>query len=68
MGVALLRGCVAGWVLRAGRMVWHVEEAGVESAGVDFRPGLDRALHDDGGGGMAGVAAGWLAANSASRC
>lgn len=38
-------------------MVWHVEEAVVESAGVDFRSGLDRALHDDGGGRMASVAA-----------
>src|SRR6187401_2865313 len=56
MDVALLRGGVAGCVLWAGRMVCLIEEAVVESAGVDFRAGLDAALHRDGGGSMDGVA------------
>jgi tryptophan-rich sensory protein len=41
-------------------MVCVVEEAVMESARLDFRPGVDGALHDDGGGCVAGVAAGWL--------
>ncbi len=54
--LALADGCCSASRLRrwvgssGGRMVWHVEEAGVESAGWIFgRSG--RALHDDGGGG-----------------
>ena len=60
MVIAVLRGRIVGWALRPGRMVRHVEEAGVDSAGVDFRPGVDGALYHDGGGCLAGVAAGWL--------
>ena len=41
-------------------MVCLIEETVVESAGVDLRSGVDGALLDDGGGGMAGVATGWL--------
>lgn len=42
-------------VLHAGRVVWGFEKAIMESAGLDFRTGLDGALRDDGGGRVAGL-------------
>ena len=59
-----------GAIFMPGEWYAYFEEAVVESARVDFRSGLDGALHDDGGGRMAGVAAGWLGqtAQAASSC
>lgn len=45
-----------GAAIYAGGMVYCAKQARVESAGMDLRAGLDSALRDDGGGGLACVA------------
>ena len=46
--------------VHAGRMVCGPQETNLESAQLDLRPGLVRALHDDGCGGVACLATRWL--------
>ena len=48
---------IARRVLYAWGMVYHAEKAVVESARLDLWAGLVVALHDDGGGGVAGLEA-----------
>lgn len=56
----MLCGGGAGGDIYAGRGVCGVEEAGLESAGVDLWAGMVGALYDDGGSGLAGVETVWL--------
>jgi len=57
MGAALFCGCGVRRPIHAGRMVCVAEEAVLESARLDIRPGVVGALHDDGRGRMARVEA-----------
>jgi hypothetical protein len=56
--MALLRRGGHGGLVHAGRMVCGAQEAVVESPGRAVWPGVDGALHHDGGGRVAGVEAG----------